>query len=311
MKKILIIFIILTTTTILWSQQDAQYTQYMYNMSVINPAYTTDNLGIINLGALHRSQWVGVDGAPKSSNIFVHTPINEKIEVGFSLINDNIGDVVNENNLYADFAYKLNLEEYGNLSLGLKAGVTFFDVNFNGFVLESGDVFTDPDFANNINKTYFNIGAGAYYNKDNYYVGLSIPNILNAKHLDRNNGRYQGTEQLHLFLTGGYVFEINDLFKLKPAFMTKAVKGAPITVDLTANVLYDDKFEFGLGYRFTDAFSAMFNVRATPELRVGYAYDHTVSNLGPFSSGSHEIFVLYDFDIFNLNKGFNKSPRFF
>ena len=280
-------------------------------MSVINPAYTTDNLGVINLGALHRSQWVGVDGAPKSSNIFVHTPINEKIEVGFSLINDNIGDVVNENNLYADFAYKLNLEEYGNLSLGLKAGVTFFDVNFNGFVLESGDVFTDPDFANNINKTYFNIGAGAYYNKDNYYVGLSIPNILNAKHLDRNNGRYQGTEQLHLFLTGGYVFEINDLFKLKPAFMTKAVKGAPITVDLTANVLYDDKFEFGLGYRFTDAFSAMFNVRATPELRVGYAYDHTVSNLGPFSSGSHEIFVLYDFDIFNLNKGFNKSPRFF
>ncbi|WP_372793918.1 type IX secretion system membrane protein PorP/SprF [Lutibacter sp.] len=311
MKKILIIFITLTATTILWSQQDAQYTQYMYNMSVINPAYTTDNLGIINLGALHRSQWVGVDGAPKSSNIFVHTPINEKIEVGFSLINDNIGDVVNENNLYADFAYKLNLEEYGNLSFGLKAGVTFFDVNFNGFVLESGDVFTDPDFANNINKTYFNIGAGAYYNKDNYYVGLSIPNILNAKHLDRNNGRYQGTEQLHLFLTGGYVFEINDLFKLKPAFMTKVVKGAPITVDLTANVLYDDKFEFGLGYRFTDAFSAMFNVRATPELRVGYAYDHTVSNLGPFSSGSHEIFVLYDFDIFNLNKGFNKSPRFF
>jgi type IX secretion system PorP/SprF family membrane protein len=311
MRKILILFITTLLTTVMWSQQDAQYTQYMYNMSVINPAYTTDNLGVLNIGALHRTQWVGVDGAPKSSNLFVHTPLNDKIEVGFSLINDNIGDVVKENNLYADIAYKLNLEEYGNLSFGLKTGVTFFDVNFNDFVLESGDVFTDPDFAENINKSYFNFGVGAYYNKDNYYIGLSIPNILNTKYLDRDNGRYQGTEQMHVFLTGGYVFEINELFKLKPAIMTKFVKGAPITLDVTANVLYDNRFEFGLGYRIEDAFSAMVNVRATPELRIGYAYDHTVSNLGPFSSGSHEIFVLYDFDIFNINKGFNKSPRFF
>jgi len=311
MRKILILFITTLLTTVMWSQQDAQYTHYMYNMSVINPAYTTDNLGVLNIGALHRTQWVGVDGAPKSSNLFVHTPLNDKIEVGFSLINDNIGDVVKENNLYADIAYKLNLEEYGNLSFGLKTGVTFFDVNFNDFVLESGDVFTDPDFAENINKSYFNFGVGAYYNKDNYYIGLSILNILNTKYLDRDNGRYQGTEQMHVFLTGGYVFEINELFKFKPAIMTKFVKGAPITLDVTANVLYDNRFEFGLGYRIEDAFSAMVNVRATPELRIGYAYDHTVSNLGPFSSGSHEIFVLYDFDIFNINKGFNKSPRFF
>lgn len=311
MRKKLITFIAFIVTTLLWSQQDAQYTQYMYNMSVINPAYTTDNLGIVNLGALHRTQWVGVDGAPKSSNLFTHTPLNEKIEVGFSMINDNIGDVVKENNLYADIAYKLNLEENGNLSFGIKTGVTFFDVNFNDFVLESGDVFTDPDFAENINKSYFNFGVGAYYNKDNYYVGLSVPNLLNAKHLDRDNGKYQGSEQMHVFLTGGYVFEISELVKFKPAFMSKIVKGSPVAFDITANVLYDNRFEFGLGYRIEDAFSAMFNVKATPELRIGYAYDHTVSNLGPFSSGSHEIFVLYDLDLFNINPGFNKSPRFF
>ena len=311
MRKIILPFILFMTATIMWSQQDTQYTQYMYNMSVINPAYTTDNVGIVNIGALHRTQWVGVIGSPKSSNIFVHTPINEKIEVGFSLINDNIGDVVKENNLYADFAYKLNLEEHGNLSFGLKAGVTFFDVNFNGFVLESGDIFSDPDFAENINQSYFNIGAGVYYNTDNYYIGLSVPTILNAKHLDRNNGKYQGTEQSHVFLTGGYVYEINEEFKLKPGFMTKIVKGSPITLDVTANVLYQNKIEFGLGYRINDAFSGMVNVRATPELRVGYAYDHTISNLGPFSSGSHELFILYDLDILNLNKGFDKSPRFF
>ncbi len=311
MKNILILFIALMTTIVMWSQQDAQYTQYMYNMSVINPAYTTSNIGVVNLGALHRTQWVGANGAPKSSNIFAHTPLNEKIEVGFSLVNDNIGDVVNENNLYADFAYKLDLEENGQLSFGLKAGVTFFDVNFNGFVLESGDVFTDPDFAENINQSFFNFGAGIYYNTDHYYVGLSIPALLNADHLDRNNGKYQGTEEAHTYLTGGYVFEINELFKFKPAFMAKAVKGAPISLDLTANVLFDNKVEFGIGYRLEDALSGMINFKATPELRIGYAYDHTISNLGPFSSGSHELFILYDLDILNKNKGFDKSPRFF
>jgi len=299
------------TTVVMWSQQDAQYTQYMYNMSVVNPAYTTGNIGVVNLGALHRTQWVGANGAPKSSNIFAHTPINENVEVGFSLINDNIGDVVKQNDLYADFAYKLDLEENGKLSFGLKAGVTFFDVNFNGFVLESGDVFTDPDFAENINQSFLNFGAGVYYNTENYYIGLSVPAILNAKHLDRNNGKYQGTEQAHTYLTGGYVFEINELFKFKPAFMAKAVKGAPISLDLTANVLFDNKVEFGVGYRLEDAFSGMVNFKATPELRIGYAYDHTISNLGPFSSGSHEIFVLYDLNIIGLHKGYDKSPRFF
>lgn len=311
MKNILISFIALLTSVVMWSQQDAQYTQYMYNMSVVNPAYTTSNIGVVNLGALHRTQWVGANGAPKSSNIFAHTPINEKIELGFSLVNDNIGDVVKENDLYADFAYKLDLEEYGQLSFGLKAGVTFFDVNFNGFVLESGDVFTDPDFAENINQSFFNVGAGVYYNTENYYVGLSIPAILKAEYLDRNNGKYQGTEEVHTYLTGGYVFELNELFKFKPAFMAKAVKGAPISLDLTANVLFDNKIEFGVGYRVEDAFSGMVNFKATPELRIGYAYDHTISNLGPFSSGSHEIFILYDINILGLAKGYDKSPRFF
>ena len=310
MKKLIILFITLCTT-VTWSQQDAQYTQYMYNMSVINPAYTTGDIGIVNLGALHRTQWVGVDGSPKSSNIFAHTPINDKIEVGFTIVNDNIGNVVKSNNLAADFAYKLDLEENGYLSFGLKAGVNFFNVNFNGFSLESGDVFTDPNFATNINQTFFNIGAGVFYNTENYYVGLSVPNIIKGKYLDRSNGKYQGTENSHVFLTGGYVYKINDLFKLKPAFMTKFVKGAPVSVDLTANVLYNDRLELGIGYRVNDAFSGMVNFRVKPELRIGYAYDHTTSNLGPFSSGSHEIFILYDLDIFNLNLGYEKSPRFF
>jgi len=310
MKKILLKFILVFTTTFMWSQQDAQFTQYMYNMSVVNPAYTTDNLGFVNIGALHRTQWVGVIGAPKSSNLFVHTPISETIEVGFSLINDNIGEVVKENNLYADIAYKLNLESHGNLSFGLKIGATLFDVDFNGFELESGDVFSDPNFADNIHQSYFNIGTGIYYNTHNFYLGVSVPTILKAKHIDRNNGKYKGTEEPHLFLTSGYVFKINPRLKLKPAFMAKAVKGAPITIDLTTNILFNDNVEFGLGYRLEDAFSGLINFKITPEFRIGYAYDHTISNLGPFSSGSHELFMLYDLATMGT-KGYDKSPRFF
>jgi type IX secretion system PorP/SprF family membrane protein len=142
-------------------------------------------------------------------------------------------------------------------------------------------------------------------------VGLSVPNILSSKHLDRNNGKYQGTENSHFYLTGGYVFELDNQFKIKPTFMLKSVKGAPITLDLTANVLYNNKVEFGLGYRVKDAISGMVNFSVTPEFRIGYAYDHTISNLGPFSTGSHEIIILYNMFLSNLNKGFDKSPRFF
>ena len=289
------------------AQQDPQFTHYMYNMSVINPAYTTGDEGTLNMGAIHRNQWVGIEGAPSTTSLFLHTPINNKIEVGFSLTNDNVGDVVKENNIYADFAYRLDLEEYGNLSFGLKAGVTFFDVDFTGFTLEDP---SDFGFAfEDIHQTFFNMGAGIYYNTDTYYVGLSVPNMLKSEHIDNDSGNYSGVEESHWFLTGGYVFNINEQFRLKPAFMAKAVKGAPVSLDITANMLYNDRIEFGIGYRFGDAVSGLFNFRATPELRIGYAYDYTTSNLGNYSSGSHEILILYDLDI--LKRGYDKSPRFF
>lgn len=307
MKNIFAIVITLLVSTAIWSQQDPHYTQYMYNMSVINPAYTTSTEGVINIGGIHRSQWVGIEGSPKTSSIFLHTAINDKIETGFSLVNDNVGDVVKENNLYADFAYKLDFEEKGILSFGLKAGVTFFDVDFTGFNLEDNSDFIYA--FQNINETFFNMGAGVYFNTDKYYVGLSVPNFIAAKHLEEDNGQYEGVEQAHWFLTGGYVFDISNQLKFKPAFMTKAVKGAPVSLDITANVLFNEKFELGIGYRMDDAISGLASFMVTPEFRIGYAYDHTTSNLGTYSNGSHEIIILYNLNI--LNKGFDKSPRFF
>lgn len=291
------------------AQQDPQYTQYMYNMSVINPAYATEG-NDINLGALYRAQWVGSVGGPTTGSFFVHVPLQEKIQVGLSVINDQIGDVVNETNVYADFAYILSLGNSTKLSLGVKAGATFFNTNFDGFIYS--DVLPDPAFANNLSKTFPNIGAGAYLFGDNYYVGFSAPNLLNSKHLENNSGIVaNGVEEMHFFLTGGYVFEMNENLKLKPAFMTKAVSGAPLSVDLTANVLFNNVFEVGAGYRLDDAITGLVNFRVTPSLRIGYAYDYTLSNLGKFNSGSHEIMILFDINRLGTPKGYDKSPRFF
>ena len=311
MKKIIIQFITLLTATVMWSQQEVQYTQYMYNMSVINPAYTTGTVGVYNLGALYRTQWVGVNGAPTSTNLFAHVPINNQVEVGLTYVNDNIGNIVKENNIFADFAYKLNLEEYGNLSFGVKAGASFFNADFTGLNLESGGSATDPNFSENINQSNFNFGAGIYYNTDKYYIGFSVPYMLKSDYAINENGTYQNIQKPHFYLTGGYVFDVNEDFKLKPSFMAKAVNGAPIALDLSANVLYQNRIELGFGYRLNDAVIGMINFGITPELRIGYAYDYTISNLDAFSSGSHEFFLLYNLDSFNLNKGFDKSPRFF
>ncbi|HUH51017.1 MAG TPA: type IX secretion system membrane protein PorP/SprF [Flavobacterium sp.] len=296
---------------LIYAQQDAQFTQYMYNMSAVNPAYATDDQDVINIGGLYRAQWVGSVGGPKTGSLFMHSPLSKKVELGFSVINDNIGDVINETNAYVDFAYLLRLGK-NKLSLGLKGGLTFFETNFNGF--QFTDNTFDPAFANNISRIFPNVGVGMYYFSDTYYVGLSAPNLLQTKHLSNTDGIYAtGVEEVHYFFTGGYVFELSDNLKLKPAFGAKAVTGAPVSIDFTTNLLINDVFELGVAYRFEDSFSGLANFRVLPELRIGYAYDHTLSNLGRFNSGSHEIMVLFDLSK-KGNKpmqGYDKSPRFF
>lgn len=308
MKKIILLIHFLFYLSVS-AQQDPEYTHYMYNMSVVNPAYATGVPAMMNFGGLYRTQWVGAYGSPKTFTFFGHTAINDKIEAGISFISDDIGDgAKKENNVYADFAYVLKLGGKNKLSLGLKAGFSSMQTNFNGFH------FTDPQtdfaFSENINATKPNIGVGAYYFRDNLYVGLSVPNLLKSKYIEEKSGiNAFGAEEMHTFLTAGYVFQVNDKLKLKPAFMSKFVKGAPITLDVTANVLYNEKFEFGAAYRIDDSVSALFNINVTPTLRVGYAYDYTLTNFGQFNSGTHEIILLFDLDL--LGKGFDKSPRFF
>ena len=292
-------------------QQDPQFTQYLYNLSVINPAYTTNELGLVKFGALYRSQWANTVGAPTSMTFFGHASINEKIETGISIISDNIGDgVVRENNVFADFAYIVKLDTKSNLTLGLKGGFTNFDTNFNGFLLP--EFQDDTAFNQNLNSIFPNLGAGAIYQREKLYAGVSVPNLLNSTHLENQNGIQKiGSEETHFFLIGGYVFNLTSDIKIKPSFLAKLVNGSPATIDFSVNALFNEKLEGGISYRNQDAVIATFNVKVMPAIRIGYAYDYTLSNLGSFSSGSHEVFALFDLNILGIKSGYDKSPRFY
>ena len=289
------------------AQQDPQYTQYMYNMNVVNPAYAGSR-GTLSFGLLGRTQWTSIDGAPKTLTFNTHAPLGKKVGVGISVIADEIGPA-KEQNIYADFSYTLNTSDVGRLAFGLKAGVTLLDVNLLGVVLPETLNAGDPVFDENINDAFPNFGAGVYYYTDKWYAGFSVPNILKSEHLDKDNINTKASEEVHYFLTGGYVFDLSSTVKLKPSLMVKGVAGAPISFDINANVLLYERLEFGASYRWEDAVSALVNFGVTPDFRIGYAYDYTISEFSNSQTGgSHEIILLYDLDLSKKNL---KSPRFF
>lgn len=289
------------------AQQDPQYTQYMYNMNVVNPAYAGSR-GTLSIGLLGRTQWTSIDGAPKTFTFDAHAPLGRKVGMGISVIADEIGPA-KEQNIYADFSYTLTTSERGKLAFGLKGGVTLLDVNLLGVVLPQTDNSGDDLFNENINDAFPNFGAGVYYYTDKFYAGFSVPNILKSTHLDKENINTKAAEEIHYFLTSGYVFDLSSTLKFKPSVMLKGVTGAPLSIDVNANFLLYDRFELGASYRIDDAVSALFNFGVTPDFRIGYAYDYTISDYSnSVTGGSHEIILLYDIDFSKKNL---KSPRFF
>jgi len=300
MKKIKLLFGILAlmSVTTVFGQQDPQYTQYMYNMNVLNPAYAGSK-GVPSIGILGRTQWVGVEGAPRTFTLSGHAPMGKAVGMGLSVIHDEIGPV-KEDNIYADFSYTIFTSDVGRLAFGLKAGVTFLDVRQT--------IMVDPDPLNiPIHQTSPNFGAGVFYYNTNFYLGLSAPNFLETKHLEKEGGIVStASEKMHYFLTSGYVFDIADNLKLKPSTMIKATEGAPISVDLSLNLLVDEKIEVGLSHRIDDSISGIAGFQVNNDFRVGYAYDYTTTRFGNFNSGTHEIMLIFDFNRKNI-----KSPRFF
>lgn len=306
MKKIYILVIVaLSLLTEVQAQQDPNYTQYMYNMSVINPAYAGSKEGISG-GVLYRKQWVEIEDAPTTGTFFIHSPVGRNVGLGISVVSDKIGPV-EENNVYADFSYTLNLGGEHKLAFGLKGGLTMHKIDFATIFPTLPDPGDDVFGGSNPNETFMNIGSGIFYYTNKYYVAFSMPNMLKAKYLDFD-GRQYGTEELHYFLTGGYVFDLNPNLKFKPFGMIKSSINAPMSFDVSTNFLMYDKLELGATYRSQDSFGAMVNFAITPSLRIGYAYDHIVSDLKVATPSSHEVMVLFDL---NVPKKVSRSPRFF
>ncbi|GGG54206.1 PorP/SprF family type IX secretion system membrane protein [Bizionia arctica] len=311
MKYYILLLVAFISVNLSFSQQDPQYTQYMYNTQIVNPAYvgSKETLGV---GLLYRTQWVGFDGAPKTGTLTFNTPIGElkRMGLGFSIVSDKIGPSA-ETNFVVDYSYSLVLSEISRLSFGIKAGVDILDVDYNK--LNIYDDY-DPQFENNVDKKLQpQIGAGIYYNTDKLYLGLSVPNFLNSEHyntgsLDDVNVNAVAIERLHYFFIAGYVFDLSENVKFKPATMFKAVSGAPLQADVSANFLFNEKFTLGAAYRWDAAFSGMAGFQINNNMFIGMGYDYQTTDIQAYSNGSYEIFLR--FDVFNKTERI-LTPRFF
>ena len=305
MRKIkVMLLIVLGVLSQVQAQQDPAYTHYMYNQNIMNPAYVGSK-DYLSANFLYRNQWVDIDGAPEVLTLSVHGPIKDKIGLGLSVTANKVGPV-KEQTVFADIAYTINVGEEDKLSFGIKAGFSFLSGNLTELILLNNG---DNAFSRDFDKASPNFGAGLFYHNERFYAGVSVPSLLRTYHFEDGNGKVStASEKMHGFITTGYIFELNDELKLKPSMMMRAAPDSPLSVDVSANALIKERFEVGLSYRLDDSVSAMFNIKAGDRMRIGYAYDYTVSNLGNYNSGTHEVFLLFDFI---PSTTLFRSPRFF
>jgi type IX secretion system PorP/SprF family membrane protein len=298
--KFLVIAVVLSSISS-FGQQDAQYTQYMYNTINVNPAYA-GNRGVLSVFGLHRTQWVGLDGAPTGNTFSINTPLGSNLGGGLSLINDKLGPT-DQNQISADISYTIQATELYKLSFGMKATGDFFNLDASRL-----NIFNQNDLLLQSYKSFSpNIGAGLYLHSDKLYVGLSVPKFFETFRYDDNNLKIN-KQRMNLYLIGGYVFDLSPSIQFKPAFLMKEVSGAPLQLDVSGNFLFNEKFVLGLAWRWSAAVSAMAGFQITDGMYIGYGYDLETTKLANYNSGSHEVFLRFE-----LPTKQNRiiTPRFF
>ena len=289
-----------------YAQQEVMFTQYMFNGLALNPAYAGSH-EVISMTAIARQQWIGLDGAPSTQTFSIHSPIkNDRVGVGMMLLHDKIGPI-HRYNASASYAYRIPME-HGKLAMGLRAGMNLYRINYSELNQN------DPAFnRGSVNAYQPNFGAGLYYYTDRFYAGFSVPELL-----ERSYDQYEtsltdisANSQLvrHYFFNTGYVFDLSKDLKLKPNALLKVVEGAPIQLDINANLLVMEVLWVGLSWRSFDSVDGILQLQLTDQLQFGYSYDFsTTSEIRSVNSGSHEISLNYRFII-----GHKKaiSPRYF
>lgn len=298
----LIFLAMLVCFTSVIGQQAPQYTQYMYNTAALNPGYTGTNANF-EANVLFRSQWVGLDGAPETQSFTIQGRTGKKVGLGLTALNDNIGA---SNNVKVNglFAYELTTGYHTKLSLGLNAGLDILNIDWSKGTYADG---LDPVFSDNLSKTRPIFGVGAFFYAEKWYLGASTDNFLNSDIYNDDSATVTDRKSQYYFM-GGYVFDLSDSVKFKPAFLTKHIAGAPLTLDLSANFLLQEKVNLGLAYRYDDALSILAGIHLAKKFFVGYAYDYSITGLDNYNNGSHEIIL--KFTVLDVNKR-ALSPRFF
>ncbi len=291
------------------AQQGTMFTHYMYNPLIINPAYAGSRDALTIVG-IHRSQWTGFDGAPTTQAFSMHSPIRHKnFGGGMSFFNDKVGPVKTAS-LNLDLAYRLRVDSKSFLSLGLKGGLDLIQGNLSQLVLEnqSDDLFA----VDGLNKYIPNFGFGAYYKSEKYYLGLGIPNLVEYSILKNNSiGQFEGVYQQHFYLLAGFVHQLSSDWLFKPNGYIKYTEGGPVQLDLTANLRYSEKIEFGMMFRSGDAAGALFGIQLNDQFYCGYSFDWSYRNQTFLHNlGSHELMLRYDFE-YNVSTRRVISPRYF
>ena len=301
LKQILAI-IVLSITTQSIAQQEAHFTQYMDNTLFVNPAYAGSK-GMLNATAIHREQWVGMDGRPRSTTFSLHSPLSyENIGLGITAVHDIVGPI-QSTMVYGNFSYSLNFKNSpGKLAFGVNGGVNI--INSKTDLLSTTQV-NDPDLlAAAGTKVLPNFGGGIYYHTPKWFVGLSTPKLLESS-IDETS---TSIEQRHYFFIVGGVFNLNSTWKLRPTSQLKYTIGSPLSIDLSAALIYNKKVWFGLMYRWEDSFGAFVQYQVSPQFKAGIAYDHTATRLSGYNHGTFEVLLSYDFV---FKKTGIRSPRYF
>lgn len=284
--RIFIVFLLLSSST-LFAQQQVMFTQYMFNQMGINPAYA-GNHKTLSLTALAREQWTGVEGAPSTQTLSIHSPIaNQRVGIGLLFMHDKIG-VTNQTGIYNAYSYTIPFQNGGKLAFGLQGGFITYNARYS-LVSDS-----DPTFATgDIKETHPSFGAGVFYNTKRFYIGASVPQLLQTT-FDRNNPDSDSKMIRHYFITTGYVFKLDRNLKLKPNILIKAVSGAPVQLDLNLNLLMHEVLWVGLSWRSFESIDALLQLQVSKKLQFGYSYDFsTTTELSRINGGSHEIMLNY------------------
>ncbi|WP_320168329.1 type IX secretion system membrane protein PorP/SprF [Mangrovibacterium marinum] len=288
------------------AQQDPMFTQYMNNILSINPAYASVGTSL-EFNALSRNQWVGIEGAPVTNSLSVMQPLKRlSTGLGINFMSDKIGPV-KQTSLFIDYSYKIRVGYRSYLAFGLKGGVNFYNTDTGELAYnDEGDPVLSEDV---IRRFLPNFGIGFFLYNEQLFAGLSVPKLVqNQINKTGYSTQYTSKEELHVFGMLGYVWELNRDLKFKPYALVKVVPNVPVSVDLSAHFLFYDRLWLGANWRVGDAVGATAQFFITEQLKLGYAYDVTASDLNSFNKGTHEILVN-----FVLNRGRRRfiSPRYF